>query len=305
MKLPSHFDVGAASHTGSVRASNEDDYLIGALLPPDPELLLCAIADGMGGAAGGGEASRSALRALGAAVLDGASRQPMGARLQAGFQAAARRIAEQAEAVPALRDMGTTLTALVLVGERAFVGHVGDTRIYLVRDGACEVLTEDHAVREPDNLLLRCVGGGQATCTADLRELATQPGDRLVLVSDGVWSVVNQASIQRLAAAGTGLGAAEALVGAALAAGGPDNATAVVVVVREPQAGAPVQDLALPREERPSQGGGWPAPESLRPPWWPWLLLLLALVFVLQIVLWLGFGVDGWSWLRSQWGTGG
>lgn len=301
MRLPGHFDVGAASHTGCVRVNNEDDYLVGALLPPDPELLLCAVADGMGGAAGGGEASRSALRALGAVVLDGASREPLGGRLQAGFHAAARRIAEQAEAVPALRDMGTTLSALGFVGGRAFVGHVGDTRIYLLRDGTCEVLTEDHAVREPDNLLLRCVGGGQSACEADLRELEVCSGDRFVLVSDGVWSVVPQASILRLAAGGTALVAAEALVGAALAGGGPDNATAVVIAVQDAVSSAQIQELALPREERPSQGLGWPAPKSLRPPWWPWLLLVLAVLIVSQIVLRLAFGVDGWGWLRSFW----
>jgi PPM family protein phosphatase len=301
VRLPAGFDVGTATHTGCVRVNNEDDYLVGALLPPDSELLFSAIADGMGGAAGGAEASRSALRALARIVLDGASQEPLDLRLQAGFQEAARRIAEQATAVPALRDMGTTLSVLCMVDGRAFLGHVGDTRIYLLRDGKCEALTVDHAVREPDNLLLRCVGGGQANCVADLRELETRPGDRFVLVSDGIWSVVPETSIQRLAGRGPAIAAAEALVGAALVAGGPDNATALVVAVEAQVVGAPAIDVPLPREERPTQQLGWPPPESLRPPWWPWLLLLGAALFAVLFVLRLGFGIDGWGWLRSQW----
>lgn len=301
MKVPAAFQVGAASHTGCVRVNNEDDFLLGALLPPGPELLLAAIADGMGGAAGGGEASRAALRALGRAVLDAASPVPLPERLAAGFAGAVGRVQEHAAAVPALRDMGTTLTAVCIAGAEAFVGHIGDTRLYLLRAGRSEQATVDHAVREPDNLLTRCIGGGQSRGEPDQRRLVLEPGDRLLLCSDGIWSVLAATQLDRLAAHGAPQVAAEALVAAALAAGGPDNATAVVVEWRPAVAGAPPRDLDLPSEERHDQGGGWPVPVSLRAPWWPWLLLGLAATLVVFVVLRLTWDFDAWLWLRSHW----
>jgi protein phosphatase len=300
VKVPSRYAVGAASHTGAVRSNNEDDYLLGALHEAAPPLLLAAVADGMGGAAGGAEASRAALRALGATVLDAQSRTPVLQRLQDGFQAASARVCEQAAAVPALAGMGTTLTALCLAGDEAWVGHVGDTRLYRLRGGACELLTTDHAVRHPDNLLLRCIGGGQAACEADHLTLSVQPGDRFVLLSDGVWSVVTEADLVQLARSPAPQQAAAALVAQALAAGGPDNATALVVEVGPTDGGPPI-DVELPREERSEPGRGWPSPVSLRAPWWPWLLLTVAMALTALVVLRVGFGIDGWVWLRSHW----
>lgn len=300
MKIPAGHLVGAASHTGSVRSDNEDDYLVGALVAPGPELLLCAIADGMGGVAGGAAASRAALRGLAATVLDAGAGDPPGARLVRGFTAAAARVREQAMATPALADMGTTLTALCLTADGGEVGHVGDTRLYRLRGGALVALTTDHAVREPDNLLTRCIGGGQENAVPDALRFLVEPGDRYLLLSDGVWSVVRPGQVQELAGQGPPQAVAEALVAAALAAGGPDNATAVVVeVVRPTGDGAPVE-VALPREERPVQGLQWPAPVSLRPPRWPWLLFVVAAVFAALIALRLGYGIDGWVWLRSR-----
>lgn len=301
MKVPGAYLVGAATHTGSVRVNNEDDYLLGSLVAPEPELLLCAVADGMGGAAGGAEASRAALRALGAAVLDGASVQSADERLQAGFSAAAARVFEHTVLVPSLRDMGTTLTAVCFEPRRASVGHIGDTRLCRLRDGAWEVLTTDHAVRHPDNLLTRCIGGGQPDCVADRFGFDTRPGDRFVLLTDGVWSAVVDAELPRLVGRGEPQAVAEALVRAALAAGGPDNATAVVVEVRAVAAEAPPNEIDVPREERPDRGLGWSPAVSLRSPWWPWLLLAIAAVLTTLVVLRLGFDFDGWVWLRSHW----
>ncbi|MCA8976704.1 MAG: protein phosphatase 2C domain-containing protein, partial [Planctomycetes bacterium] len=231
MKVPGAFAVGAASHTGRIRVNNEDDYLLGSHRPDRGELLLCAIADGMGGAAGGAEASRTALRALGSTVLDGSDTRAVAARLEVGFQRAAERVFEQATAVPALRGMGTTLTALCLEPGHASVGHIGDTRLYRLRGGGAEVLTTDHALREPDNVLLRCIGGGQVDCNPDFAAVETAVGDRFVLVTDGIWSVLTPARLGALGGRDTTQVAAEALVAAALEAGGPDNATAVVVDV--------------------------------------------------------------------------
>jgi protein phosphatase len=301
VKLPATYSVGSSSHTGAVRVANEDDYLLGAVLPPRGETLLCAVADGMGGAAGGAEASRASLRALGAAVLDAESEAPIEQRLRDGFRAAGVRVFEEANSVPALRDMGTTLTALCLGPGHGWFGHVGDTRLYRLRGTGADLLTTDHAVREPDNLLTRCIGGGQPSCEADVGEFATEPGDRFVLVSDGVWSVVPHAELMRLSRTGSPQAAAEKLVDAALAAGGPDNATAVVVDVLSTEPAKAAAEVELPRDERVHGLASWPRPVSLRAPWWPWLVLCAALLMAAHAAVRWVFGIDGWVWLRSLW----
>lgn len=299
MRLPRGIEVGAATHTGMVRAQNEDDYFVGALPQPAPGLLLCAIADGMGGVAGGAEASRLALRALGATVLDGQAPAAVEVRFRDGFRAASARVFAEASTVPALRDMGTTLTALCFVGDAVHLGHVGDTRAYRCRRHACECLTVDHAAREPDNVLLRCIGGGKDHSDMDHTRIDVQAGDRFVLVSDGVWSAVPAADLARLVVRGSAQAAAEALVTAALRAGGPDNATAVVVDVRDPTA-VGVHDVDLPRDERPSGRDRWPRPGSLRPALWPWLLWAVALVLLAVAASRWAWGVDAWRWLASR-----
>ena len=281
MKIPAHLRVGACSHPGLVRTANEDDYLLGAL--PDGTFF-AAVADGMGGLAGGGEASRTALRAAAATVLDGQGSADVAARVRQGFRAAAARVHEASQAVPALREMGTTLTTLCLRGEQASIGHVGDTRLYRVRGGRCERLTEDHAVREPDNLLTKCIGAGADHVEADHDTVPAAPGDRFVLASDGVWSVLPESVFARLAARGAAAAAAEALVAEALAGGGPDNATAVVVDVVGAAASG-VVEVELPRHERPDERAAWPRPRSLRRPWWPWLAWLVGMLLVLHAVL--------------------
>ena len=272
MKVPPWLTVGVCSHPGRVRRTNEDDYLLGAV--PGSGELLAAIADGMGGLAGGAEASRIALRSLGSVVLDGPVPGPVQERLRLGCGAARDRVLDAAAAVPALRDMGTTLTALLLRPDAATIAHVGDTRVYRLRAGRIEQLTTDHAVQRPDNLLTRCIGAGQGDVEPDLWLLA---GDRFVLVSDGVWSVLDDAVFAASAARSPVQQAAEELVLAAIAAGGPDNATALVVEVgQHPGATGQAVELDLPRHERPEDQALWPPPRSLRPPVWPWWLLAVA-----------------------------
>lgn len=297
MKVPAGFDVGVCSHTGNVRGNNEDDYFLGSA--PDGAFL-CAIADGMGGVAGGAEASRTALWALGTAVLDGASLLPYEQRVREGFAAASVRLFDAAAAVPALRDMGTTLTALCFFDGTARLGHVGDTRVYRLRGGKCEQLTTDHAVREPSNMLLRCIGGRQTTTEVDQAEWKTEPGDRFVLATDGVWAVVPGDVLPALAAGPAPQAVAEALVAAALAAGGPDNATAVVVDVLAPSATPANREVDLPRDERPGDRDRWPKPASLRRPVWPWVMLTLALLWLLHAGLRSAFGIDALAWLQDQ-----
>lgn len=295
MNVPVAFAVGAATHTGWVRANNEDDFLVASAPAPAKPLLVCAVADGLGGAAGGAEASRLGLRALGATVLDAAATERLPQRIAAGFAAAAARVFEESGTVPALRGMGTTLSALCLEDGVGRVGHVGDTRIYRLRDGVCEQLTQDHAVREPDNLLTRCVGGGHATCEADQFDVALRAGDRFLLTSDGVWAALPVPTLGRLLARGDPQAVAEALVGASLQAGGNDNATAVVVDVLAVTASDQSRSVELPRDERPAMRNLWPRAHSLRVSVWPAVLWAAAVVVGGAFVLRWSTGIDLWA----------
>jgi protein phosphatase len=291
--LPSHLEVGAASHTGRVRSANEDDYLVLAPQGAAGECLF-AVADGMGGTVGGAEASRAAVRGLGAAFLGGGSSEE---RLRRGFAAACATVFDLARANPALRGMGTTLTALHLAGARGAVGHVGDTRCLRLRDGRLEQLTTDHALRGESSHLTRCIGGGREHETADLLAFDVRPGDVYLLASDGLWSVVGAevlaARLRQLAPQA----AADALIQDANAGGGPDNATAIVVRVRDARVAARAS-ADLPRAEArmlpPVLRAG-----SLRRPWWPWLLLAVAVALggATLAKVWVGF--DVLEWLRG------
>ena len=190
MKVPDGLRVGVCSHTGLVRGANEDDYLLAT--PPHVEgaAFVAAVADGMGGAAGGAEASRTALRALGAALLERDGEVSM----RGGFERASARLLEAAAAVPALRDMGTTLTALYLDDGVGVIGHVGDSRLYRLRGDTLEAVTTDHSLKQGESLLTRCLGGGQSEWEPDSERVELMPGDRFVLCTDGVWNVVPQAA---------------------------------------------------------------------------------------------------------------
>lgn len=287
MMLPSRFRVGACSHAGSVRTANEDDYLLAAAGGDGP--FFVGVADGMGGHAGGAEASRTALRAIAAEAIVGD--EPAEARLRRGFAAASRKVADASAAVPALRGMGTTATTVCFDGGAAAIGHVGDTRLYRVRADRCERLTVDHAAPAPENLLTRCIGGGLADVAADVATHAVEPGDRFVLVSDGVWNVVAEAALARLAARRDPQEAAEALVRQALALGGPDNATAVVVDARADGEPGATTLVELPRDERPDDRSLWPRAAALPSPAAPWALVAAG-VALLAFAALRALGVD-------------
>lgn len=281
MKLAATWSVGVDTHTGRVRTANEDDYLVlaPATAAGEPTRLLLVVADGMGGVTGGAEASRAAVRALSAAFLSGTVDGDARARLEEGFARACAHVAEMSREHPRLRDMGTTLTALHLTGDRAVLGHVGDSRCYRWRRGeAAEALTVDHAVRGVEHRLTRCVGGGRDTEEVDVHEFEVRPGDTFLLATDGLWDQVSEAEIGDALAQRDVQTGAEALVRAALARGGPDNCTALIVRAHAPSdAGGRVRPVDLPPRETPralSLDGPLP---DLRAPRWPWAVLVLAL----------------------------
>lgn len=234
---------GACSHLGLRRRRNEDAFLT------VPDHGLYAVADGMGGHPAGDVASRMAIDTLARALAS----QPDGpanavARLlTAAFAAANAALLEYALARPDHNGLGTTLTALLVRGGRAVVGHIGDSRLYRVRDDECRQLTTDHtwvereiaegrltrdgARHHPHSaVLLRVLGG--ADSNIDLHELDLLAGDRIVLCTDGVSNALTPADLaaivrQPIAPADV----ARHLCDAADARGGHDNSTAVIVDV--------------------------------------------------------------------------
>jgi serine/threonine protein phosphatase PrpC len=231
--------AGAATDVGMVREGNEDGFLI------DDRLQLFAVADGMGGHQAGEVASATALEALRASVATGTA-------LEQAVTAANAAVFEKASADEALRGMGTTLTTLSIdpAGAELLGGHVGDSRAYLVRDGELRQITEDHSlveelVREgrltpeqadvhPQRSIITRALGIDAAVSVDLVPVDIRAGDRILLCSDGLTTMLRPSDIATILRREPDPGrAADLLVDAANAAGGEDNITALVVEVED------------------------------------------------------------------------
>lgn len=283
MKLRSDLAIGVATHTGRVRSSNEDDYLLFAPEEPARERELgrwFVIADGMGGVTGGAEASRIAVRALVAHAL----RQPgvdPAERMRRGFLAACQRVFATSRANAALRDMGTTMTALNLLGRQLVIGHVGDSRCWVWRGGRLTLLTTDHAGSSGDHHLTRCIGGGRDSEQVDVLTFEVEKGDTIALGTDGLWEAIPEAELTQILRQEQPQRAAEKLVQRANAGGGQDNATAIVIAVRG-QDDAPVVEVLLASDEAQEPFGPPARVPRVGPARWPWFVLLLAA---------LGFGI--------------
>ena len=246
---------GARTDTGRVRDHNEDNFLV------DKKLHLYVLCDGMGGHAAGAVASATAVNVVHESVverqelLDRATPRPGDRRevaslVENSVQRACYRIFERAVQNPRERGMGTTLTMLLLTGGRAYLGHVGDSRAYLLRDGSLYQLTEDHSllnemvkhgrVRSADdvserfrNAVTRAVGVHESV-EVDVIDLDVLPGDRFLLCSDGLHGLADDHTIHRLVTSAPDEDAAcQSLIACANDRGGHDNVTAVVVSVLE------------------------------------------------------------------------
>lgn len=230
MKLTQH---AAATDPGRRRRRNEDAYVV---QPP-----LFAVADGMGGAQAGEIASRIA-----ASVLRDSDAEAGKDAVVALIQEANRRVYEAAASDEARAGMGTTMTAALIEGDTVRIGHVGDSRAYRVRDGALEQLTEDHSlvaelVRSgrlspeeagvhPQRSVITRVLGTDPEVDVDTFEVEAQPGDVFMICSDGLTSMVDDASILDVVERNRSSldRAARALVDAANKGGGEDNITVIV-----------------------------------------------------------------------------
>lgn len=266
-------DLGAISHQGHVRENNEDSYLVmrfgrsleNLLTNIDPDLLDRSyfmngygmlVADGMGGMAGGEVASRLALTKLIELIVD-TSDWTLALKRQRDVTSVLERMTErflevddvlrkEADSDQTLRGMGTTLTVAGAMGNDLIIGHVGDSRAYLLRGDSFEQLTTDHtlaqalidagvasrddpASRSMRHVLTAAVGSLGEQVDPQVQRLKLNAGDQLLLCTDGLTEAVEDEIIARVMRESTSSqSACQALVDLALASGGSDNITVVL-----------------------------------------------------------------------------
>lgn len=239
------------THPGRVRQHNEDAfYLTRPNGTVDPAAIsraghLFVVADGVGGNRGGARASEIAVSRLPAYYYSAANGDPArGLRL--AFDSVAREIVEEAQNNPDRANMSCTIVAVVIKDGQVTVAHLGDARAYLLRGGRLQHLTRDHtwvqmqvekgtlteaeAENHPERNVITKSMGNPAFPEPDVNQTPLQADDRLLLCSDGLCGVANDAEITAvLSKAGDPSAAIRPLIELANRKGGPDNVTAVVV----------------------------------------------------------------------------
>ncbi|MCL6649425.1 MAG: Stp1/IreP family PP2C-type Ser/Thr phosphatase [Chloroflexi bacterium] len=324
--------VSAATDVGRVRSQNEDSF--GYRIPDDPDLTarkgaLLLVCDGMGGHAAGEVASQLAVETILEHYYQHASDEPPVA-LRDAFALANARIFAQANARPEHRGMGTTCVAAVLRGDQLTIAHVGDSRAYLLRGETLTRLTRDHSLVEEwvargvlsadqaeqhpmANVITRALGH-LPQVQLELQQQHLQPGDQLLLCSDGLSGRLAEATIRETLLRTPDLDTAVAtLIHLANEAGGTDNIsvivarleegdpaglaagdrpTSVALPVTEPTASPPSPLTTLPNtSQRASRSAGAGSP--------PWLggcsvLAALVLVLLLAATLLIAAALLGW-----------
>lgn len=239
---------------GRVRKQNQDacSYLQFEL-GDGTEILAAVVCDGMGGAKAGNIASEIAVETFMEELRkDFYAPSVTDVQMLCAVKTANRLIYEKAQSYPDYEGMGTTLVAAVTDGSHVTVANVGDSRCYLIRDGGIQQLTKDHSVVEDmvdrgeieradawkhprRNYITRALGAEeQVECDLFFRDL--EPGDVLLLCSDGLSGVVNpQELLFEVVYGGELETAAERMVNIALERGAPDNVTALILTVDDPQ----------------------------------------------------------------------
>jgi serine/threonine protein phosphatase PrpC len=257
--------AGAASDVGKVRQINEDSFL------SQVDRGLFVVCDGMGGAASGEVASRIAVETISQRLAEPPNGEEPGTgehqflpqtfRLAEAVRLANRSIFDQARTQAGQSGMGTTMVGVWIEQNIASFAHVGDSRAYLWHDSQLEPVTSDHSLveaqvqaglidreqslkSEHQNILLRALGRDPVV-DVSLTEVPMQPGDALLLCSDGLTRMVSDAAIAAALASGQGdpQGVCDRLVTAANANGGLDNVTVIVVEVSGPLLGGVFERL--------------------------------------------------------------
>jgi len=254
--VPSSLRVGHGSDAGRVRPLNEDYHRVWRFPREDAEgFAMIAVADGMGGAAAGEVASKIAIEALDETIRryvqereEGRDLIGLEPLLEKGIRLANRRVHVAALGHKGSRGMGTTLTCIALDDGVAFVGHVGDSRAWLVREPRIYQLTKDHSWVEEQvekgilteaeakghelrNLITRALGT-RPQVAPDTARLDVVSGDVLLVASDGLHGVVEADEIlETIRRSPDPQTAVDTLIAQANDRGGPDNVTVVVAEV--------------------------------------------------------------------------
>lgn len=244
-------EAAGATHPGRLRTRNEDAFEILA------DIGLAVVADGLGGHPAGDIASRMAVQEVADYLRDldldptkpdvndtGALPRPTMEMVAQAVQHANREIHLAGRRFPVTAGMGTTIAALLVVRGFAIVAHVGDSRVYLLREGQLVQITEDHSRAAEharfhgpnthgkvpnDGALTRCLGAWPRV-DVSVSAVRRAPGDVFLVCSDGLWNAVSEDLMQHVLLNTPDVGeAADLLIEEANAAGGPDNITAIVV----------------------------------------------------------------------------
>ena len=236
--------VAGETNVGLVREANEDAYTV------DAAIGLYAVYDGMGGANAGEVAAQMARDVVHAKILARDKHADIGETLAEAIRNACLAIHEAGLKQYALRGMGTTAVACLFDGDsRAAIAHVGDSRAYLLRSGRISQLTRDHTIvaeliergvlrpedadDHPYKSALSRNLGAQPSCNVDVTIVELQPGDRLLLCSDGLYGYCAHEAIQhQLGSGDQPEHIAHELVEVALRGGGGDNVTTIVIEKR-------------------------------------------------------------------------
>lgn len=250
------FRYAARSDVGIKRAHNEDSFLL------NPELGLFVVADGMGGHAGGETASRVAVVTIEQEVLEARRKNaaafltpmtldsaPLADVMRDALEGACAAVFHAARANPGLEGMGTTATAILFQQRFVFAGHVGDSRFYMVRDGAIQQVSEDHSlvqeqvkagVLTPEqakssrfkNIITRSIGF-EEDVLVDVMGVELRAGDQVLLCSDGLSNLVEDYEMREIFRTCTLDEVPQKLIDLANARGGDDNITVVVAQIDE------------------------------------------------------------------------
>ncbi|WP_165066257.1 Stp1/IreP family PP2C-type Ser/Thr phosphatase [Marisediminicola senii] len=231
----------AISHVGKVRANNQDSGYAGTHL--------FVVADGMGGHAGGDVASAIAIKRIVETDREYTSAEDAEYALKSALLAANAQLAETVFEHTELTGMGTTVSAILRVGSKIALAHIGDSRIYLLRDDELSQVTADHtfvqrlvdsgritqeeaAVHPRRSVLMRVLGDVDSSPEIDTTVLEVRPGDKWLLCSDGLSSYVSDERIAAILREWKApRDAADRLVRESLDAGAPDNVTVVIATV--------------------------------------------------------------------------
>jgi serine/threonine protein phosphatase PrpC len=317
--------IASRTDVGKVRSANEDSYLV--VIPEDPLAAerrgrLVVVADGMGGAVGGAHASRMVVETLSEAMYSDHGFPPEQA-LSESIQLANRNIHSEASARLEMKGMGSTCTAMLLLHDRAYIGHVGDSRAYLVRQGRILALTDDHTkvqllldsgmitpaeaeVHPERSVLIRSIGPKPTVEVDVLEPVELEDGDRLVLCSDGLTNHVSDGEILQLSEDHAPAEAVDRLVKLAKERGGTDNITVHVVGVGRPRARPAAPQTVIERPAPPTipptrARGGRPAVKAGTR--LSWVMMILAGLGGIALGVAIFAGVMSWSAGRSSGGT--